>query len=334
MELRQLGRTEIQITQMGLGTWEISGDVYGEKDDAVSLQAIHTALDGGIRFIDTAAGYGAGHAESLVGKALRERGREAKGVVVSTKILPKCGTFAPPPEKDIAESYPPEWIVAECEASLRRLQLDQIDILFLHTWNPAWGHNVEWYEAMMSLKQQGKIRAIGISITDEGIADVNVHIEAGRVEVVQCVYNVFQQEPEYTLFPLARKHGVGIVARSPFSSGALTGTWTKDMKFEEGDWRGIWPLNIKDAWLEDQVHMAELVRDVVAEEGLDMTTAALKYILTNPDVTSVIPGSSQPSHVAKNQEAISTPALSAGCMAKLKKLWLERQIHGTYNGSI
>lgn len=334
MKFRTVGKTGIRVSEIGQGTWELSGDVYGKKDDKVSMRALHVALDSGATFIDTAAGYGRGHAEELVGRVLKERKTERGQVVLCTKVLPKCGTFAPPPEKNIDDSYPPEWIIEQCEASLKRLQLEYVDMLFLHTWNPAWGHRTEWHDAMAQLKTQGKIRAIGISITDEGIADANVHIEAGRLDVVQCVYNIFQQEPEYTLFPLARKHGVGIIARSPFSSGALIGNWTKDMTFPEGDWRGIWPLSVKEGWLEEQVEMANHVKGAVETEGISMPAAALKYVLMNPDVSSVIPGSANPEHVKKNMAVSDAPALSDQCMQSLKQLWFERKIHGTYNGSI
>ncbi|MDP2861146.1 MAG: aldo/keto reductase, partial [bacterium] len=229
MKQRALGKTGIKISEMGLGTWEISGTVWGKKDDKESLRAIHTAIDSGVNFIDTAAGYGKGHAEELVGTALKEKNKEASRIIVSTKILPKCGIFAPSPEKEIDDFYPPEWIIEQCEASLKRLQSEQIGILFLHTWSRSWGHRTQWHEALLKLKKEGKVRAFGISIPDEGIADANVHVEAERVDVIQCAYNIFQQEPEHTLFPLARKHGVGIIARSPFSSGALIGNWTKTM---------------------------------------------------------------------------------------------------------
>lgn len=335
MKLRLVGKTGLRISEIGLGTWEISGDVWGKKDDSESLHAIQTALDNGINYIDTAAGYGSGHSETLVGEALKKRGAQRHDVVVSTKVLPKCLQWAPPPEKDIDEFFPPDWIAEQCEKSLRRLNLESIGILFLHTWNSSWGHRTEWYEAMTKLRQQGKIRAIGISIGDERVAEANVHVEAGRVDAIQCVYNIFQQEPEYNLFPLAHKHNVGIIARTPFSSGALTGMWTADTVFPEGDWRGRWPAGVGyPNWLQEQVAMAESVRPIVDKEGLAMPTAALRFVLMSQYVSSVIPGSANPRHVQSNIAAASVAPLSEAAMSALKNLWLERRIHGTYNGSI
>lgn len=332
MKQKTLGITGLSLSELGIGTWEMSGSDWGIKDDRVSRAALLQALENGVNFIDTAADYGNGHAELLVGATLREWKLSGGGpVVTSTKVHPKCGVFAPPPVRAIDDFFPPDWISKECDASLSRLGTDHIDILFLHTWNRSWGHRTEWFEQMSELKRDGKIGAIGISIPDEGIADANVHIEGGRVDVVQCVFNIFQQEPEHTLFPLAQKHGVGIVARSPFSSGALVGNWTKAMTFEAGDWRGLWPQSLRSNWLEEQVGMADTVRRML--NGYPMPIAAIKYALLHEAVTSVIPGSADPRHVLQNIDAVSAPPLPSDVVQALKQCWEANKIHGTYNGS-
>lgn len=331
MKKRLLGKTSIELSEVGLGTWEMSGDVYGKKDDRESVKTILTAIDHGVRYIDTAAGYGKGHVEELLGSALKQVPKNSD-VKISTKIFPQCGIFAPPPEKHIEDFFSPLWIENQCDASLKRLQRDCIDILFLHTWNRAWAHETAWFEAMQALKQKGKIRAIGISIPDEGIADANVHIEAGRVDVIQCVYNLFQQEPEYSLFPLAKKNQIGIIARSPFSSGVLNGTWSQDMIFPPGDWRGIWPLEVKPGWLQEQVGMANAVKEIL-DEGMTLHDAALLYVLQHANVTSVIPGTANPEHAVQNIEVTQQPSLSWKFLDRMKELWIYREIHGTYNGS-
>src|SRR5262249_21417518 len=157
-----------------------------------------------------------------------------------------------------------------------RLRTDHVDVLFLHTWSRSWAAEDEWFGAMSSLKDAGKVRAIGISVADEGASDANVAIALGQVDVVQCVYSVFQQEPESTLFPLAAKQGVGIVARSPFSSGALVQDWAaKGFTFPEGDWRATWPNDVKQNWLDDQRRMSHAVGEVIAESGIDKPTFCL-----------------------------------------------------------
>jgi aryl-alcohol dehydrogenase-like predicted oxidoreductase len=331
MRRRPLGSTGIQVGEIGIGTWELSGDVWGEKDDDVSLAAIRAGLDGGANFVDTAADYGQGHVEELIGRLVANGSARREDLVIATKVRPECMVWAPSPERPITEFFRPEWIRAECEASLRRLQTDHVDVLFLHTWSRSWGHEDAWFAEMAKLKAEGKIRAIGISVADEGAADANVAIARGQVDVIQCVYSVFQQEPEATLFPLAEKFGVGVVARSVFSSGALVQDWHAGMQFPDGDWRATWPLDEKRDWVEEQRRMAEEVKAVMAETGVDRPTFCLRYALEPAAVSVVIPGSADPDHVRANTAASGT--LEPAVRQRVKQLWLDRKIRGTYNGS-
>lgn len=332
MKSRLLGSTGIAVGEVGIGTWELSGDVWGPKDDARSLAALRAGIDAGANLIDTAADYGQGHVEELIGTLLRE-GVARDRLVIATKVMPEALVWAPPPERPIAEFFSPSWIRSQCEASLRRLGTDYVDVLLLHTWSRAWGHEDDWYATMATLKAEGKVRAIGISVPDEGATDANVAVARGQVEVIQCVHSVFQQEPEVTLFPLAAKFGVGIMSRSPFSSGALVQNWTKGMEFPPGDWRATWPQSVKDRWLEDQIAMADVVKGVVAASRVDRPTFCLKYVLGCDTVSAVIPGSANPDHVAANVAASDAPELDAEARRRVKELWNARRIRGTYNGS-
>lgn len=333
MNRKKVGNTDVMVSEIGIGTWEMSGDVWGPKEDEESLRALASGVESGARFIDTAAGYGAGHVEELVGRFLRESSLRDE-LVISTKVKPQCGEFAPPPGKPIRDFYSRSWIRDQCEGSLRRLNRDYVDILFLHTWSRSWDHELEWWETLEELRQEGKVRAIGISVPDEGITDANTHVALDRIDAVQCVYNVFQQEPEHSLLPLAEVHGTGIIARSPFSSGVLVGDWTPDMGFAEGDWRASWPLEIHPGWLEEQIKMTEHARPLLEKSGLPFAVAALKFILRQPAVSSVIPGSANPGHVRENMSAANGSSLPADIAAELEDLWSSRAIHGTYNGSI
>lgn len=327
MRKRPLGSTGIEIGEIGIGTWELSGDVWGAKDDVVSVAALRAGLEAGATFIDTAADYGQGHVEELIGGL----GVPRDEVVIATKVRPECMVWAPAPERPISEFFPPAWIRSECEASLRRLRTDYVDVLFLHTWSRSWGHEDEWFGAMAELKAAGKVRAIGISVADEGASDANVAIALGQVDVIQCVYSVFQQEPEFTLFPMAEKFGVGVVARSVFSSGALVQDWHGDVQFPAGDWRATWPREEKRDWFEEQKRMADEVKAVIDEAGMARHQFCLRYALAPAAVSVAIPGSADPDHVRAN--AAASGEIDPALRQLVKQLWLDRKIRGTYNGS-
>ncbi len=335
---RPLGSTGIEVGEVGLGTWELSGDVWGAKDDAVSMAALRAALDGGATFVDTAADYGQGHVEELIGRLWVGGGAggvRREEVVLATKIRPECMVFAPAPERPITEFFRPEWIRSELEVSLGRLRTDYVDVLFLHTWSRSWGHEDEWFAVMAGLKEAGLIRAIGISVADEGASDANVAVALGQVDVVQCVYSVFQQEPEATLFPLAAKHGVGVVARSVFSSGALVQDWGAQPDFPPGDWRATWPQEEKRDWFAEQRRMAGEVKAAMdgAAAAVPRHEFCLRYALEPAAVSVAIPGSANPDHVRANTAVSGAGALPEEARRQVKQLWLDRRIRGTYNGS-
>lgn len=329
MNRRALGSTGITVGEVGIGTWELAGDVWGPKDDDVSLAALRAGIDAGADLLDTAADYGNGRVESLIARVGVSRDR----LVIATKVRPECGIWAPRPELPIGDFFRPAWIRSECEASLRRLGTDHVDVLYLHTWSRSWGHEDDWFAEMAALKAEGKIRAVGISLPDEGPADANVAIARGQVDVVQVVYSVFQQEPEVSLFPLAEKFGVGVVARSVFSSGALVQQWSAGMTFPDGDWRATWPNDVKRDWVAEQVAMAARVDEVVAGRGLTRPELCLAYVLGDARVAAAIPGSADPDHVRANMAASGRPTLDPELRLALNDLWRSRAVHGTYNGS-
>ena len=327
MKFRQLGACGITVSEIGLGTWELAGDAWGSKDNAEYLSAIYAALDAGITYFDTALEYGNGNSERILGEALRGKHSE---VIISTKVPPRCGEWSLALHRGIDDFFPGDWIRQCCEQSLRNLQREYIDVLLLHTWSHSWAHCTAWYEAMIDLKRADKIRTIGISVGDHRASEANAHIEAGRLDAVMTVFNIFEQEPEYTLIPLAQKHGVGVIARCPFSSGVLTGTWHRGMVFPKGDWRAIWPGK---EWKDEQLNMLELVRPILDQWGEDAAVAALKFILNNPGVSSAIPGSSRAQHIHTNASASNSIEMPTRVTVALRQLWMSGKIHGVYNGA-
>lgn len=312
METRVLGRTGIPVTVIGFGAWAI-GSQWGPQEDEESVRALHRAIDLGCRFIDTAQAYGEGRSEGLVARVLAERAEE---VVVATKVPPKNRVWDPPAGTPIREAFPKEYIIERCEVSLRNLRRDVLDVYQLHTWIDDWNDDDEWFEAMSRLKEQGKIRAIGISVPDGRPDAANRSIAKGRVDTIQVVYNILDQQARQVLFPLARQHGVGIIARVPLASGALTGRFRRDTTFPEGDWRRDF---FRGELLERVVRDVARVQEIVGTDQ-PLVVRALQFCVADPTVSTVIPGIRSAAQAESNLAAASAPPLSPAALEALYAL--------------
>jgi aryl-alcohol dehydrogenase-like predicted oxidoreductase len=261
--------------------------MWGPQDDAESLRALHRACDRGVNFIDTAQGYGKGHSEELIGRALRERG---DSLYVATKVPPVPGSPWPPPEDaDARAIFPGPYIIDQCEKSLRRLGRDHIDVYQFHTWSTAFNVASEWYEAMARLREQGKIRAIGVSVPDATPDNVIGALAAGTVDAVQVIYNIFEQYPRWNLFPVAQKVGTGIIVRVPLDEGSLTGKLTAATTFPEGDVRRHYFRGRNLPAVVRRVEKIRAYKDTVFP-GMTMAEFALRFALSHAAVSTVIPG--------------------------------------------
>lgn len=283
MQYRTIGRTGISISEVGFGAWGIGGG-WGPTEDQRSLDALRRAFDLGINFYDTAMGYGNGHSEQLIGQAFKHNLHQ---VVIASKISPKTMRWPVKDSDPISETFPADWIIACTEQTLRNLGRDYLDVQQLHAWTNAYMQQTEWLEALQKLKQQGKIRAFGVSANDwdpYGAVDL---ARSGWIDSVQVIYNIFEQRPEEALFPAALEAGVGIFARVPFEEGLLTGSFPPGYQFAEGDWRGSWltPERLQAAW-----HRVQALQAYLAPDRPTLAALALKFILSHPAVTSVIPG--------------------------------------------
>jgi aryl-alcohol dehydrogenase-like predicted oxidoreductase len=223
MHLRELGRTGMEVSEVGYGAWGIGGSKWLGAEDEESLRALHTAIDLGVNFIDTALGYGQGHSEQLVGRVVRER---SEPVHVATKIPPKNGIWPAPSGIDPEEAFPADHVIACVEQSLRNTGLDVLDLEQFHVWSDEWMGRGSWLQAIERLKSEGKIRAFGVSINDHQPANALALVRSGVADAVQVIYNVFDQSPEDELLPACAEHGVGVLARVPLDEGALTGRIT------------------------------------------------------------------------------------------------------------
>ena len=305
MNYRTLGRTGIRISEIGLGTWGMGGTRYGRADDAESRRALRRALDLGVNHIDTAPLYGNGRSEEVVGAALAGRRHEA---VLATKV----GMF---PGGRGNFDYTGATVMREVEHSLRRLCTDYIDIYFLHSPDEDL-YRDDGLEALVRLKEQGKIRAAGFSVmsVDEGIPLAMRLIEQGDVDVIQQAYRLMYTLPAQELFPLALSRNVGVIARENFYFGFLTGTITRETVFDDQDDRRKFRADFIDAVLT----RVDKLRFLTEERT--MTQAALQFVLATPGVHGVIPGAMTVAEVEDNVRAAAGKPISAAQMAQIMAL--------------
>lgn len=310
MRTRTFGRTGWPVSEVGYGMWGMGG--WSGSDDAESRASLHRAVELGCTFFDTALAYGVGHSERLLGEVVRAH--PDRGLVVATKVPPKNLKWPGRAEYPVAETFPPDHIHEFTRRSLDHLGLDRIDLLQFHVWDDAWAADDGWRRAIDDLKRDGTIGAFGISVNRWQPENVLAAIATGLVDAVQVVYNVFDQAPEDRLFPACRTHGVAVIARVPFDEGSLTGTLTRDTRFPDGDWRGSYftPAN-----LEATLPRVERLRALLPQ-GMTLPELALRFILSSPDVSTVIPGMRKTRNVEANLAVSDRGALDADLLAALR----------------
>ena len=309
---RTLGRTGLEVSEIGYGAWGIAGDAWLGAKDEESLKALNRAVDLGLNFIDTALAYGEGHSERLVGKVVAERDET---IQVATKVPPKNRVWPAPSGLHADEVFPGDYVRECTERSLENLGFEAVDVQQFHVWQDEWLGEGDWQEAVEDLKREGKIRHFGVSINDHQPANAIKLIESGLVDTVQVIYNVFDQSPEDELLPACLEHGVGVIVRVPFDEGALTGAITPETKFDEGDFRN-------DYFRDDRKQQVqERVRAIVSELRVtedEIAEIALRYILSHPAVSTVIPGMRSVRNVERNTAMGDGEGLPRDQVQKLK----------------
>ncbi len=284
MQYRTLGRTGLRVSEIGYGAWGIGKSGWVGADDDESLRALRRAIDLGLNFIDTALGYGDGHSERLVGQVVRDH---SQPIHVATKIPPKNGQWPARAGVPASEAFPRDHVIACTERSLRNLGLEAIDVQQFHVWSDEWVGQGDWLEAIGLLKEQGKIRFFGVSINDHQPDNALTLLDTGVVDTVQVIYNIFDQSPEDHLFPVCQQRNVGVIVRVPLDEGGLTGKVTPETTFPEGDFRASYFAG------ERKREVFARVQAIVADLGVSLDEAAeiaLRYTLSHPAVSTVIPG--------------------------------------------
>ncbi len=310
MQSRRFSRTNWQVGEIGYGMWGMAG--WKDSSDDESRASLQRSVELGCNFFDTAWGYGAGHSESLLGELIRNN--PDKKLYTATKIPPKNFIWPSRREFTLEDCFPPDHIEKYVHASLQNAGLESFDLMQFHVWEDSWLDDDRWIKKMTDLKAQGLFHAIGISINRWEPWNGVRAVKSGLVDAVQVIYNIFDQNPEDELFPACAEHDVAVIARVPFDEGTLSGAVTRDSRWSEGDWRNTYfvPENLNAC-----VTHAEAVFPLIPA-GMSKADFALRFILHNPIVNTIIPGMRKLNHVEANCAASDGVMLTEELLAALK----------------
>jgi aryl-alcohol dehydrogenase-like predicted oxidoreductase len=301
MRNRQFGRTGWQVSEIGYGMWGMAS--WSNSDDHESLASLQAAVDTGCNFFDTAHAYGEGHSEQLLGQIVRAN--RDKRLYTATKVPPKNREWPARSEFTLQESYPTDHVEEFVHRSLECAGLESWDLVQLHTWDDVWLRDDRWFYKLDDLRSQRLIQAIGISLNRWEPWNGVRAVRTGQIDSVQVVYNIFDQNPEDELFVACEEMNVAVIARVPFDEGTLTGTLTKESKWPEGDWRNVY---FTQGNLNQSLERVEALKTLLhnwnqehrGEGEITLPELALRFILQNPTVSTVIPGMRKLSHVRTN----------------------------------
>jgi aryl-alcohol dehydrogenase-like predicted oxidoreductase len=289
MQRRRLGNSDLHITPIGFGAWALGGGgwafAWGPQDDAESVATIREAIDLGVNWIDTAPVYGLGHSEEVVGKAL-------EGVVNRPYVFTKCARIWDA-NRQIGKSLKADSIRRECEASLKRLRVDVIDLYQVHWPEPPEDIDEGW-QTMVKLKEEGKVRRIGVSnFSAEQMEHVSKY---GPVTSLQPPYSMLRRDVEESILPYCRSHDTGVIVYSPMQSGLLTGAWTKERHaaLPADDWRRDKNKHFQEPLFSRNLRLVELLRAIGGRHGRTPGEVAIAWTLRHPAVTGAIVGARKP----------------------------------------
>lgn len=301
MQYKRLGSRGPVVSTIGFGAWAIGGMHWGKTDDEVSMEALHAAIDQGVTLIDTADVYGFGHSEELIARVIKERGRE--NLVIATK----AGSdfyHADPADDDgygaITPNYSKEYLISAAEKSLKRLQVDALDILQLHSPELSLLEREEPWLALEKLKREGKIKYAGLSVKSFEESE-QAHLLDQHHDILDCIqvrYNLLEREAEKILFPKAQQYGIGVIVRIPLLFGLLTGKFDRHSKFGEDDHRR---MNLSaekmDSYLEDLERHQNLFNRYREQSK---TQVSLRFAISHPACQTAIPGAKTKEQVREN----------------------------------
>ncbi|HEV7858200.1 MAG TPA: aldo/keto reductase [Pyrinomonadaceae bacterium] len=320
MRYRRFGRTGWEVSEIGYGMWGMGG--WSGSDDEESMRALQRSVDSGCNFFDTAWGYGEGHSEALLGQLMRAN--PERRLYTATKIPPKNFKWPSRREFTLDDCFPPDHIEEYVHKSLANAGLESFDLVQFHVWEDSWVDDARWSNKMFELKRQGLLHAVGISINRWEPWNGVRAVRSGLVDAVQVIYNIFDQNPSDELFPACRERDVAVIARVPFDEGTLTGTLTKSSTWPAGDWRNTYfvPENLIPS-----VERADALKPLIPD-GMTMPEMALRFILNEPMVSTIIPGMRKTAHVESNIKASDEGPLPIELYERLRQHRWDRKPTG------
>lgn len=318
MQYRTFGRLGWKISSIGFGAWALGGQ-WGQQSDDESVRALHTALDLGCNFIDTAQVYGDGRSERVIARAMTERRRTHPNdrVYIATKIPPKSpGDWPPSPYDSIDDRYPGAYLRERVERSLRDLRAEALDVVQLHSWTRAWNRDPRALEILRKLQKEGKLLGIGVSTPEHDQNSLVGLMSDGWLDAVQVIYSVFDQEAQAEFFPVAQQKQVGVIVRVALDESALGGKLTPQTQFAPDDFRSNYFAGDR---LTRTIARVEKVRQTIGgdAEG-DLPTVAIKFALKPAAVSTVIPGIRNVDQARRNVAVSDLPPLSDALEQKLR----------------
>lgn len=317
MHYRKFGKLSWEVSEIGYGMWGMAG--WSGSDDATSHKALDLAVELGCTFFDTAWAYGEGKSERILAELLKRH--TSKRLYTATKIPPMNRKWPPYKGSALTEVFPKEYIIEYTEKSLSNLDVETIDFMQFHVWEDQWSEPDDWKEAVQLLKDQGKVLSFGISVNRWEPVNCLKALDTGLIDGIQVIYNIFDQSPEDELFPYCEKNNIAIIARVPFDEGSLTGNLTLDSKWPEGDFRNIYfgPENLPQT-----IAKVGELQETVGQE-LSLPEASLRFIMSHPAVTTVIPGMRQLRNVEANMKTGDGRGLSPEWIEKLRSHRWDRE---------
>ncbi len=311
MKYRRLGRTGLRISEIGFGAWGIGQTSWIGAKDQDSIRALIAARDAGLNFFDTALAYGRGHSEQLIAQVFGK----SHEVIIGSKVPPKNGLWPAASGVPLREAYPKSHVLECLQKTLSNLCRETIDLYQFHVWSDEWAGESEWLSTIEEITRSGMVKFIGISINDHQPENVIRALETKLVHSVQVIYNIFDQSPEDRLFPYCRAQDIGVIARVPFDEGALTGAIRPGVSFPIGDFRNYYFAGKRKQQVWKRVQLLVHDSETSVEQLSDL---ALRFCLSNPTVSTVIPGMRTPAHVLSNVSASDHGTLSENVVQRLR----------------